>query len=222
MPEASGREGRAFFIPRDNEGVIHSIIFDLGRVLIPFDFDRAYRQMTARCGLSTDQIRARLHAAGIVPEYESGRIESRDFVAQVGKILDIALSYEEFCEIWSSIFLPETLVPESFIQALRRRYRMVLLSNTNDIHYTMLERRYPILSHFDAYTLSHKVGAMKPEPAIYADAVGKAQCAPGECFFTDDMPEYVEGARRFGIDAVRFEGYEPLQQAMRTRGIEWD
>lgn len=202
--------------------MIHSIIFDLGRVLIPFDFDRAYARMTARCGLTTEQIRERLRAAGIVPEYESGRIESRDFVAQVGKLLDISLGYDEFCEIWSYIFLPETLVPESFIQSLHRRYRLVLLSNTNDIHYTMLEQRYPILGHFDAYTLSHKVGAMKPEPEIYADAVGKAQCAPGECFFTDDMPEYVEGARRFGIDAVRFEGYERLQQAMRDRGIEWD
>ena len=204
------------------EQVIQAIIFDLGRVLIPFDFDRAYRQMTARCGLPKEEIQDRLRASGLVHEYESGRIASRDFVASVGALLGIDLPYAEFCEIWSSIFLPETLVPEEFVQALRRRYRMVLLSNTNEIHYTMLRERYPILAHFDAYTLSHEARAMKPEPAIYADAVAKAGCAPGACFFTDDIPAYVEGAKRFGIDAVQFQGYEALCGELRARGIEWD
>lgn len=202
--------------------MIQAIIFDLGRVLIPFDFDRAYRQMTARCGLAKEEIQERLRGSGLVHEYESGRVGSRDFVARVGRLLEIPLDYDEFREIWSSIFLPETLVPEEFIVSLARRYRMVLLSNTNEIHYSMLRERYPILSHFHDYTLSHEVRAMKPEPAIYADAVAKARCAPGECFFTDDIPAYVAGAREFGIDAVQFQGYEALQAEMRARGIAWD
>ncbi len=202
--------------------MIQTIIFDLGRVLIPFDFDRAYAQMTARCGLGADQIRDRIRAARLVPDYESGRIESRDFVARIGNILEISLDFDEFCSIWSSIFLPETLVPESFVQGLRRRYRLVLLSNTNEIHYSMLEKQYPILGHFDEYTLSYRVGAMKPEARIYADALAKAKCAPEHCFFTDDIPEYVEGARRCGIDAVQFRGFEALQNELRARGAEWD
>jgi glucose-1-phosphatase len=202
--------------------VIQAIIFDLGQVLIPFDFDRAYAQMTARCGLGAAQIRGRIRAAGLVPDYESGRIESRDFVARIGDILEISLDFDEFCGIWSSIFLPETLVPESFVEGLRRRYRLVLLSNTNEIHYTMLEKQYPILGHFDAYTLSYKVGAMKPEARIYADAVAKADCAPERCFFTDDIAEYVEGARRYGIDAVQFQGFEALRDELQARGAVWD
>jgi glucose-1-phosphatase len=202
--------------------VIQAIIFDMGRVLIPFDFDRAYARMTTRCGLSAAEIRRRLHGAGIVPEYESGRIASRDFVAKVGNLLEISLDFEEFCDIWSSIFLPETLIPEAFVASLSRRYRLVLLSNTNEIHYTMLEPRYPILRHFHAYTLSHEVGAMKPEPAIYADAVAKAGCAPADCFFTDDIAEYVEGARRFGIDAEQFRGFEALCADLAARGIVWE
>lgn len=199
-----------------------TLIFDLGRVLIPFDFDRAYARMTGLCGLHKEEIQRRLRADGLVHDYESGRIASPDFVARVGQLLGVALDYDEFCQIWSSIFLPDTLIPEEFIRKLAARYRLVLLSNTNDIHYSMLRERYPILGHFHAYTLSHEVGAMKPEEKIYADAVAKAGCAAGECFFTDDMPEFVAGAQRFGIDAVWFQGFGPLQEELRARGVEWD
>jgi putative hydrolase of the HAD superfamily len=62
---------------------------------------------------------------------------------------------------------------------------------------------------------------MKPQPAIYAKAVEAARCLPGECFFTDDIPEYVEGARQFGIDAVQFESAAQIEAELRKR-ISWD
>jgi FMN phosphatase YigB (HAD superfamily) len=42
---------------------------------------------------------------------------------------------------------------------------------------------------------------------------------PGECFFTDDIPDYVEGARRMGIDAVQFESHEQIVGELRARGV---
>lgn len=201
--------------------MIRTIILDLGRVLIPFDFERGYQRMAQRSGLPSDEIRSRIHATGIMTEYESGRVSSPAFADAIGRALGIPLDYEEFCEIWSSIFLPHTLLPEEFVVSLRRNYRTVLLSNTNEIHYSMLRRTYPILGHFDAYILSYEAKAMKPEPAIYQATLAAAQCAPGECFFTDDMPDYVEGARRLGIDAVQFQGYEKLRADLETRGVRW-
>jgi HAD superfamily hydrolase (TIGR01509 family) len=65
------------------------------------------------------------------------------------------------------------------------------------------------------------VKAMKPAPAIYREAVTRAGCAAGECFFTDDIEAYVEAARREGIDAVQFLSLEQLETEMRARGIEW-
>jgi putative hydrolase of the HAD superfamily len=62
---------------------------------------------------------------------------------------------------------------------------------------------------------------MKPSPDIYAEAVRQAQCRPEECFFTDDMPGYVEAARAAGIDAVQFENSEQLQRELRARGVHW-
>jgi glucose-1-phosphatase len=65
------------------------------------------------------------------------------------------------------------------------------------------------------------VGAMKPSPKIYQAAIEAAQCAPEECFFTDDIPAYVEAAREHGIDAVQFQSCEQIQRELRTRGVEW-
>lgn len=198
-----------------------TIIFDLGRVLIPFDFERGYSRMSKKCGLPNDEIRARLAATGAMDEYEGGRQTSQEFFETVCDALGMKLSYEEFCSIWVSIFLPETLVPEEFVAALHRRYRLVLLSNTNEIHFTWLRKTYPILNHFDAYVLSHEVKALKPEDAIYDAVLKQADAAAPECFYTDDVAPFVEGAKRHGIDAVQFQGFDKLRDEMSARGISW-
>jgi glucose-1-phosphatase len=69
--------------------------------------------------------------------------------------------------------------------------------------------------------LSYEVGAMKPLPLIYRRAIRKAGCLPEECFFTDDIASYVEGARVQGIDAVQFESAAQIERELRKRGVNW-
>jgi putative hydrolase of the HAD superfamily len=61
---------------------------------------------------------------------------------------------------------------------------------------------------------------MKPDPAIYRAAISSAQCAPEECFFTDDIPEYIQAATLAGIDAVQFLGYASLVEELEQRGVQ--
>lgn len=199
-----------------------ALIFDLGKVLIPFDFMRAYDRMQPLCGYPVAEIRRRLGDTGLMLQLETGQLSSRDFVSRLGAVLDVSFDYARFCEIWSSIFLPGTLIPDSLIAGLKQRYPLVLLSNTNAIHFEMLERNYPILRHFENRVLSHEVGAAKPDLLIYRKAVELAGCRAAECFFTDDIPEYVEGARKLGIDAVQFQSAEQLQHELTQRNIHWD
>jgi putative hydrolase of the HAD superfamily len=112
-------------------------------------------------------------------------------------------------------------VPESLLAGIRERYRMLVLSNTNAIHFDMVRQNYPLLRHFHDLVLSYEVKAMKPSPAIYREAIARAGCRPEECFFTDDIPAYVEGARREGIDAVRFESCAQLERELAARGVRW-
>ena len=200
---------------------IKAVIFDLGRVIVPFDFRRGYERIAPLCGLPAEEIPKRIAPSGLVNRFESGAIAPRDFVREFSKLIGLETSYETFCEIWSSIFLPETLIPESMVAGIAQRYRTVLLSNTNAIHYAMLRANYPLLRHFHACVLSFEVGAMKPMPAIYRRAIEAAQCLPGECFFTDDMPAFVEAARAQGIDAVKFESAAQIEAELHKRGVTW-
>jgi FMN phosphatase YigB (HAD superfamily) len=60
---------------------------------------------------------------------------------------------------------------------------------------------------------------MKPAERIYREAITAARCDAGECFYADDVEHYVEGAKRAGIDAVRFESCEQIREELTARGI---
>jgi len=201
--------------------LIKTIVFDLGKVLIPFDFQRGYDRLAPYCAYEPKQIPERLRTCDLVSRFESGQVEPRPFVDEISRILESKATYDEFCGIWSSIFLPDTLVPEELVIALKKRYRMLVLSNTNAIHFPMVREAYPILSHFDDYILSYEVGALKPESKIYQAAIAKAQARPEEMFFTDDIAAYVEGAKLHGIDAVQFQNAEQTVRDLKARGVEW-
>jgi putative hydrolase of the HAD superfamily len=177
--------------------------------------------MEGLCSLPAAEIPGRIGKTDLVQRFESGMVEPEEFVRELSTLLQMKVDYPQFCEIWSSIFLPEPLIPDAMLEAIHRSYRLVLLSNTNAIHFEMIRATYPLIRHFDRLILSHEVKAMKPDPRIYAAAIEAAQCEPGECFFTDDVAAYVEGAKRAGIDAVQFLSCEQISRELRARGVNW-
>jgi putative hydrolase of the HAD superfamily len=199
---------------------IKTVIFDMGNVIIPFDNVRGYTALGKLVHLPAEEVPVRIRETGLVADFETGRMEPPDFLAALNKSLGSDLSFAEFRDIWGSIFLPETLIPESLVRELKKKYRIMVLSNTNAVHFDVVREAYPILGLFDHFILSHEVKALKPDPAIYAAALAAAQAEPGECFFTDDIPAFVEGARRAGMQAEQFLGYEKLLGDLRARGID--
>ena len=201
--------------------MIRTIIFDLGKVIVPFDFQSAYDRLSPLCQMQAAVIKEKMWKCDLPYKLESGRITPEEFRSGISTMLNFECESEEFHNIFADIFLPETLLKEDFLRALHARYRTLVLSNTNAIHWPWLSERYPELQHFHKHVLSFEVGAVKPEPAIFQAAISAAQCAPEECFFTDDIPAYVEAARTHGIDAVVFESAEQTQRELRARGVEW-
>jgi glucose-1-phosphatase len=198
--------------------IYRAIIFDLGKVLVHFDFKRVYQRLERICPHAATEIPRVLSTTGLAQRFESGRIEPAEFIAEITRALSLDVQREEFCEMFNCIFT-ETLVPESLLETLAGRYRLILLSNTNPIHFEWIRRSYPLLRHFHELVLSYEVKSMKPDPGIYRAAVDKAGCRPEECFYTDDIAEFVAGARALGIDAVQFESAAQLEGELRARGI---
>jgi FMN phosphatase YigB (HAD superfamily) len=199
--------------------MIKTVMLDLGNVIVPVDFRRCHAALSAVCSIPANEIPKRIGSTGLVQRFETGQVTPADFVREVSEILGMKVSYAEFWEIWSGIFSPEPILPESVIAALGRERRLLLLSNTNVIHFEMMERRFPLLRHFHDYVLSYKVGAMKPDARIYREAIARAGCRAEECFFADDMAAFVEGARAHGIDAVQFLSREQLMRDLAARGV---
>ena len=199
--------------------MIKTIIFDLGNVIVPFDFKLGYARIAALCDCPAAEIPVRIRGTGLVQPFETGEISAEQFVREVSEVLGLKATYSEFCELWTSVFLPRTLVSESLLAGLRERHRLLLLSNTNPIHYSMIRSNYPLLDHFHDYVLSYEVGSAKPEPKIYQEALARAACRPEECFFIDDMPINVEAGREHGMDAVVFESAAQLENELLARGV---
>jgi epoxide hydrolase-like predicted phosphatase len=199
--------------------VIKAILFDLGNVIVPFDFKRAYAKLGPLCSCPVTEISARLRSTDLVRRFETGRIASEPFVGELSTLLGLKTTYSEFCDLWTSVFFEDTLVPESLIVGLRGRHRLLILSNTNPIHFSMLKGRYPVFSYFDDFVLSYEVGALKPDAKIYRKAIERAECLPEECFFTDDIAINVEAARKNGMDAIQFFSADQLEEELKARGV---
>ena len=76
--------------------------------------------------------------------------------------------------------------------------RLVLLSNTCVTHVDFVRDRWSFLDLFDEITTSWEVGALKPDPRIYESALAHAKCEASDCFFTDDIEDYVTQASLYG------------------------
>lgn len=201
--------------------LIRTLIFDLGQVVIPFDWKRGYQALAEFSPYPPEEIRSRIKETGLFTTFELGLVESGDLAQRLSAVLDMNVPFEKFRELWSSIFLPETILPDEMLAGLHANYRLLLLSNTDPIHYGWVAEKYPIMQHFDHCVLSFNLGLRKPEPGIYQEAIRQAHCAPAEIFFTDDLAVNIEGARLVGIDAVQFQSLAQLRGELKSRGVRW-
>ena len=201
--------------------MIETLIFDLGQVILPFDWKRGYRALADYCPYAPEEVRRRIKETGLFDTVERGLVEPGELARRLSAVLELNVSFEKFRELWSSIFLPEPNLPDEMLAGLHANYRLLLLSNTDAIHYGWIVEKYPIMRHFDHCVLSFELGLRKPEPGIYQEAIRQSQCAPAQIFFTDDMAENIAAARLAGIDAVQFQSLEQLEGELTSRGIRW-
>jgi len=199
--------------------MIEVVYFDLGKVIVDFDHSRAAQELLKVTPLSLKEAMAVLSDGELVSEYETGQLSSQEHYRKVCRRLQMDVSIEKFRELWGSMFLPEPLLSESFLQDLKKRYRLMLLSNTNEIHFDFLIQHYPILRLVEERLLSYQAGCMKPEARIFELAIKKAAVAPEKIFFTDDRPENIEAAQRAGIQALLFQSETQLRRDMASQGL---
>lgn len=189
---------------------ISAIVFDLGNVLLPFDWRRAAGAFCARARCSHRQLQDYFLTTPFVQRFESGEMTGPEFYQRLVADFSFAGTYDEFCLVWSDIFTADDAML-ALTARLKGQLPRYLLSNTNEIHYRFILERFPGVADLDGHALSYEIGAMKPDRRIYEAAAAKFRLDPAATVFIDDIPANVEGARAAGWQGIVH------QSARRTR-----
>jgi len=195
------------------------IVFDLGMVLLNFDYNIALERLeNIEKGSGINYLNHYRANYETHRQFERGDIPEEEFLKRTMTVFNGRLDKETFKRIYSEIFtVNENVV--SLLPELKMKYRLVLLSNTNSIHREYGWKQYGFLRYFDKLILSHEVRAVKPEEAIYREVEKFTLLPAGEHIFIDDIKEYSEAAKRLGWDGIQFTGYDNLVKELKERNI---
>ncbi len=199
--------------------MIRCALFDIGNVLLFFSHDRMERQLAEVYGCTPREVHLRLFESGLVHDYDRGRISTEELFAALSAG-GVEVDYETAREAASRIFEPnEEIVP--VVEALKKDgVRLLLLSNTCEVHSSYFLKTFEHLQLFDDRVFSHEVGYGKPEGGIYRAALLRSGCAASECFFVDDIPEYVDAAAGHGMKSAVYTDVPTLLLSLQRVGVD--
>ena len=202
-----------------NKREYSAIVFDLGKVLIPFDYTLAINKLNKiEEGLGSRFIEFYKTNYNFHRDFERGKISETEFVNKMLEVVDHKVDSETFKKYYADIFSVNEEVA-SLLPILKDNYSLFLLSNTDSIHQKYGWQKYEFLKYFDKLILSHEVHSVKPEEKIYRKVEEASGFPSKEHFYIDDIQEYVDAAIKLGWDAVVFEGYDKLMNDLKERKI---
>ena len=198
------------------------LVFDLGRVLVDFDHQRAAKRISHFCSKTPLEIYNLFFESGSTIAFEAGKITPENFYLQVKEMLDLKLNYASFEPIWNDIFFLSAQNRRVFalVNTLRKNYQTALLSNINILHYEYLKKNFPIFGIFDKIFLSFQLGLIKPDKEIYKKVIHDLKVSPQEIFYTDDRPDLVETAKSLGMRSCVFTDFSRLIEDLQETGIK--
>jgi HAD superfamily hydrolase (TIGR01509 family) len=199
-----------------------AIIFDIGGVLIRVDISRAMNGMASGLSMTPQEVWSAIQRDPHWLDWQEGRISPLDWHLHLTKRLGVSLTFEQFGEVWNRALDPEPIHSESFLGNLSKNYRLALLSNTDPIHMSHEEARFPFFRFFPIRIYSYRVGASKPNPIIYREALKALKVRAEEALYIDDVAAYSEAAQRLGMTGIVFQSPEQLESDLRNLGIRFD
>ena len=195
------------------------IVFDLGNVLLPFDYNIMLEKLEKiEKNLGRNFLNFYKEYYDIHRAFERGELPEKEFLEKMLMNLNYKIDKKTFCIYYSSVFTENKNVV-SLLPVLKKNYMLVLLSNTNSIHREYAWKNYEFINYFDKLILSYEVKALKPEKKIYKAVENFTKKPSGEHLFIDDIKEYAEGAKKMGWDSIHFTNSKNLFNELKQRDI---
>jgi HAD superfamily hydrolase (TIGR01509 family) len=202
--------------------VIHKpaiVVFDLGKVLVDFDYSIAARRIAARGTVSPAAVQEFIDHSPLLVRYETGRMTRQEFFDEVRKALGFRGTIEEYGEFFADIFTPIRPMVELHAALRRKGIPTYIFSNTNDLAAEHIRRSFPFFSNFDGYILSYEVGAMKPDAKIYEALEQMAGRRGSDILYLDDRAENVAAGAARGWQVILQESPEKSRAAVEKLGL---
>jgi FMN phosphatase YigB (HAD superfamily) len=178
------------------------VVFDLGKVLVDFDYSIAGRRIAAKSDLSAPEVQAYLDHSPLLFRYETGLMSRREFFEDVCAHTGFRGDLEEFGNYFADIFteMPEMIALHE--QLRQKGIPTYIFSNTNDLAAEHVRRAFPFFARFDGYILSYEVGAMKPAAKIYEALEALAGKRGPDILYLDDRAENIAAGAARGWQTI--------------------
>jgi HAD superfamily hydrolase (TIGR01509 family) len=205
--------------PQEKSGPPSVVVFDLGKVLVDFDYSIAARSLGPRTRLPAADLQTLLCTSPLFCQYETGVITTAQFHCEVCAASGLDMGLEDFSACFANIF--SEIPPMIEMQASLRKAGIPtwIFSNTNEIAAKHIGSRFPFFAHFDGYVLSYEHGSMKPDAKIYEVIERQTGRKGQEILYLDDRAENVAGGAARGWRAVLHETPEKSRLAVANAGL---
>ena len=180
--------------------MIKNIVFDFGDIFINLD-KKLFAEELQKLHISQESE----EMLPILQQYEMGLVSTDKFLTFFEERLSI--SEDKLKRAWNSILLDFPKERLRFIQNLSKskKYRLFLLSNTNDLHISWIQQNWGMEQYnafkicFEQFYLSHEINLRKPNNNIYEFVLTSNDLEPKETLFIDDTKENTDAAKALGI-----------------------
>jgi epoxide hydrolase-like predicted phosphatase len=194
-------------------------VFDLGKVLVDFDYSIAARRIAARGKLTVLEIAAYINRSPLFVEYESGRVTTQQFFDEIRRITGFQGDLAEFSNCFADIFTAIEPMVQLQAELQQRGMAAYAFSNTNDLAVAHIRRTFPFYSKFDGCILSCEHGVMKPDAGLYEVVERQSGRRGAEILYLDDRPENVAAGAARGWHAILHESPEKSRAAIQKLGL---
>jgi len=199
--------------------MVKAVVFDLGKVLLDFDYSIAARKISQRARIRAQELTRFIGQDSLVVRYESGLVSSQEFYTRICALTGYGGTFQEFGELFADIFTP--IAPMIELQAALRERKLptYVFSNTNELVVDYIRRNYPFFANFDGYILSYEHRTMKPEARLYEVVERQSGRQGAEILYLDDRPENVAAGAARGWQAVLHESSAKSMAAVNQLGL---
>src|ERR1044072_8966312 len=181
------------------------LVFDLGKVLVDFDYSIAAKRIAPLCKPGADAAKFFSEHAALLASYELGKFTTQQFFDQIKAVSGFSGTQAEFNAFFADIFTPIQEMIDLQAELKKTRLPHYIFSNTNDLAVDHIRKRFPFFSDFDGYVLSYEHGAMKPSAKLYEIVERMSGRRGGEILYIDDRPENVEAGVARGWQGILHE-----------------